>query len=177
MFTEILVALVSVSMETMVQRFKICKESLLPQHSQYFNYQMWKPPPFRTFNKFDQCFPHWRSPRFKERKRASNPNLFICIPQQNATRKDHLGLLKQNVSEIESVSFIRQKEDNGDFFCWALQKELASLMQWFCCLCFRRVTGWHFDAILNSELSSHSKKVVAGLHIWCVLSPWRKCSR
>ena len=63
------------------------------------------------------------------------------------------------------MSFIGQKEDDGDFLCWALQKELASLMQWFYSLCFRRVTGWHFDAILNSELSSQPKKVVTGIHI------------
>jgi hypothetical protein len=74
-------------------------------------------------------------------KGAGNYNLLICVPQQNATHKDHLGLLKQKVSEIGTVSFIGQKEDNGDFLCWALQKELASLMQWFYCLCFRRVTG------------------------------------
>ena len=145
-------------MKMMVQRFKICKKSLLPEYSQYFNYQIWKPPPFRSFNKRDQCFPHWRSPRFKERKGTGNHNLPICISQQNPTHKDHLGLLKQKVSEIGSVSFIGQKEDNGDFLCWALQKEFVSLMEWFYCLCFRKSTEWHFDAITNSEMSSQSKK-------------------
>jgi len=30
----------------MRQRFIICKESQIPQHLQYFNYRMWKPPAF-----------------------------------------------------------------------------------------------------------------------------------